>query len=78
MSCSRTQGSEAGEAQTWGPLVLSQALCTKVVTVGMGKQSNMESSGPVVECLSRDRGVAGRASPASLCCVLEQDTLVLA
>ena len=38
-----------------------------------------ERSGSVVECLTRDRGAAGvRASPASLCCVLEQDTLILA
>ena len=33
-------------------------------------------SGSVVECMSRDRGV--RASPASLLCVLERDTFILA
>ena len=30
----------------------------------------------VVECLTQDRGV--RASPTSLCCVVEQDTFILA
>ena len=35
-----------------------------------------ERSGSVVECLTQDRGV--RASPASMCCVFEQDTLILA
>ena len=37
-----------------------------------------EHSGSVVECLTRDRGLRGRASPASLPCVLEHDTLILA
>ena len=33
----------------------------------------------VVQCLTRDRGdVGSAASPASLRCVLEQDTLILA
>ena len=34
---------------------------------------NRERSGSVVECWTRDRGAMGRASPASLCCVLEQE-----
>ena len=29
-----------------------------------------ESSGSVVECLTRDQGAAVRAAPASLCCGL--------
>ena len=37
-----------------------------------------ERSGLVVECLIRDPGAAGRASPASLLVALEQDTLILA
>ena len=37
-----------------------------------------ESSGSVVECLTRDEGLRVRASPASLHCVLEQDTFILA
>ena len=32
----------------------------------------------MVECLTQDRGVAGSASLASLRCVLEQDTLIIA
>ena len=32
-------------------------------------------SGSVVECLTRDRGVAVRAAPEALGCVHEQDTL---
>ena len=32
-----------------------------------------ERSGSVIECLTRDRGPRVRASPASLCCVLEQE-----
>ena len=35
-------------------------------------------SGSVVECSTRDRGTVDRASPASLRCVLEHDTLILA
>ena len=38
----------------------------------------MEHSGSLVECLTRDRGAAGLSSPASLPCVLAQDTLILA
>ena len=38
----------------------------------------MEGSGPVVACLTQDQGVQVRASLASLHCVLEQDTLILA
>ena len=34
--------------------------------------------GSVVDCMSMDRRVEVRASPASLQCVLEQDTLILA
>ena len=37
-----------------------------------------EDSGSVVECLARDPGPRARASPASLCCVIEQDTFILA
>ena len=37
-----------------------------------------ERSGSVVECLTRDEGPRVRASRVSLCCVLEQDTLILA
>ena len=37
-----------------------------------------ECSGSVVECLTRGRWPPVRASPASLRCVLEQDTLILA
>ena len=37
-----------------------------------------ERSGSVVESLTRDGGPRVRASPASLCCVLEQDTLIQA
>ena len=36
-----------------------------------------ECSGSVVECFARDRRPRVRASPSSLCCVLEQDTLIL-
>ena len=32
----------------------------------------------VVECLTQDQKVAVQASPASLRCVLEQETLILA
>ena len=35
-----------------------------------------ERSGSVVECLAGDRGPWVRASRVSLCCVLEQDTLI--
>ena len=28
----------------------------------------------MVECLTRDKGLLIQASPATLCCVLEQDT----
>ena len=37
-----------------------------------------KGSGSVVECLTGDKGPGVGASPASLCCVLEQDTLILA
>ena len=37
-----------------------------------------EHSGSVVECLTQDRGAGVIASPVSLCCVLEQDTFILA
>ena len=37
-----------------------------------------ERSGSVVECLTRDRGARVGASPASLYCFIEQDTLILA
>ena len=40
--------------------------------------SLQSGAGSVVECLSRSRGLRVRASPASLCCVLEQDALILA
>ena len=36
-----------------------------------------ERRGSVVECLTRDGMAAVGASPASLCCVLEQDTFIL-
>ena len=35
-------------------------------------------SGSVVECLTRDQGAAGSSLTASLHCVLEQNTLILA
>ena len=41
--------------------------------VGVG-----EHSGSVVESLTHDRRVAGLASPVSLHCVFEQETLILA
>ena len=31
----------------------------------------------MVKCLTQDQGEAVRASPASLCCVLEQNALIL-
>ena len=37
-----------------------------------------ERSGSMVESLTRDRRAEVRASPVSLRCVLEQDTLILA
>ena len=40
--------------------------------------ADREHSGSVVECLTLDRGAVGSTSPASLCCVLEQDTFILA
>ena len=38
----------------------------------------MECSGSVVDCFTRDEGLRVRASPASLCCFLGQNTLNLA
>ena len=35
-------------------------------------------NGSVIECLTQDRGAPVQASPASMRCVLEQDTLILA
>ena len=37
-----------------------------------------ERGGSVVECLTRDLGVMVRVSPASVCCVIEQATLIIA
>ena len=37
-----------------------------------------ERGGSVVECLTREQGARVRASLASLLCVLEQDTFILA
>ena len=37
-----------------------------------------EHIGSVIECLTRDRGAAGLSLTASLCCVLQQDTFILA
>ena len=37
------------------------------------KAQTRERSGSVVECLTRDRRAAVQASPASLCCILEQE-----
>ena len=42
------------------------------------KQTKRERIGSVVECLTRDQGVAGLSLTASLLCVLEQDKLILA
>ena len=42
------------------------------------KPQKLEGNGLVVECLTQDRGTPVLASPASLRCVLEQDTLILA
>ena len=53
------------------PLTLS-LLVTTFYTYSKG------GSGSVVDCLTRDQGATGSASPASLCCVLEQDTLIVA
>ena len=36
-----------------------------------------ERIGSVVECFTREQGVQVRASPVSLCCVLDQDALIL-
>ena len=44
----------------------------------MGKYSVWEHNGLVVEPLTQDQGAAVRAWLVSLCCVLEQDALVLA
>ena len=38
----------------------------------------LERSGSVVECLTGDGEARAQASPASLCCVPEPDTLILA
>ena len=40
--------------------------------------NSRERSSSVVECLTPDQGLRARASPASLHCVIEQDTLILA
>ena len=44
-----------------------------IYTVG-----DIERSGSVVECLSRDQEMQVRASLASLRCIFEQDTVILA
>ena len=35
-----------------------------------------QRSGSVVECLTRDLGVADLSPPAALCCILEHNTLI--
>ena len=42
------------------------------------KPQKLGGNGLVVECFTQDRGAPVQASPASLRCVLEQDTLILA
>ena len=54
---------------------VSSSAVRKICEVG---SSARERSGSVVECWTQDRGPRVRASPALLCCVLEQDTLILA
>ena len=44
------------------------------------QNEKVERNSSVVAFLTRDQGVAGnvvQASPASLCCVLEQDTFII-
>ena len=45
----------------------------RIVTAESG-----ERSGSVVKSLTRDGGAAGSSFTSVLCCVLEQDTLILA
>ena len=42
------------------------------------KPQKLGGNGLVVECLTQDRGAPVQASTASLHCVLEQDTFILA
>ena len=42
------------------------------------KVENMSANGrAVVECLTRDERAVGRASPASLCCVINPNSLLV-
>ena len=50
----------------------SPGLCNQ-----LGARSG-EHSGSVVECMTLDGGDAGLSLSMSLCCVLEQDTFILA
>ena len=50
-----------------------EIFCLYMVGIPIG-----EGSGSVVECLSRDYGLRVQDSPASLHCILEQETFIFA
>ena len=59
----------------WPP---DESAYKKIIFKLLFQNQIQECSGSVVECLTQDRWPPVRASPASLRCVLEQDTLILA
>ena len=52
--------------------------CIDLRLLGENNENISRNGSAVVECLTRDRGAMGSTSGASLRCVLEQDTFILA
>ena len=58
--------------------LIAQIHILSIDNIIFGIEKKREGSGSVVVCLTRDRGVVGSSLTASLGCVLQQDTFILA